>query len=224
MSLPYLAELDQERQKVFHKLAKLKDDFILAGGTAIMLQIGHRHSYDFDIFTPKPLTRAIINKIQRLFDNSLTIQLKTKEMVLLKTAQNIDIHCVTYPFSSLKEPVKTSSISVYHLDDLVSNKAYTLGRRPAWRDYVDLFSLLKGRYYSLEQIINLANKKFAFEFNDKLFLQQLVYFDDVRMVKTVFIKKHYTDGQIKNYLKAQVKEFFSGLKWKSQSSKKIKKI
>lgn len=57
MLLPYLDILDPERQKVFKLLKHFSRTFVLAGGTAIMLQIGHRLSYDFDCFSEKPLPR-----------------------------------------------------------------------------------------------------------------------------------------------------------------------
>lgn len=40
----YLDQLSPERQAVFKKLKHFADRFTLAGGTAIMLQIGHRLS------------------------------------------------------------------------------------------------------------------------------------------------------------------------------------
>lgn len=45
MSQLFLDQLDSERKRVFDKLAAFADTFVLAGGTAIMLQIGHRKSY-----------------------------------------------------------------------------------------------------------------------------------------------------------------------------------
>ena len=156
-----MAQLDQEQLNVWHKLKAFRNNFVLAGGTALMLQIGHRLSYDFDY----------------------------------------------HPFPILKPPIKTQSLDLFHVDDLAANKANVIGRRGQWRDYVDLFYLLKTKLYSLEKIINLARKKFGIEFNDRLFLQQLIYFDDLIPSKTEFLKKNYTDKQIKRELETQVSEF-----------------
>jgi len=46
---------------------KFSRDFYLAGGTAIALQIGHRRSIDFDLFTNHEIKR---NAIKQAFDNS----------------------------------------------------------------------------------------------------------------------------------------------------------
>lgn len=61
---------------------------------------------------------------------------------------------------------------------LAAMKAYALGRRSKWKDYVDLYFLLKG-YYQLEDVIRKANEIFGDLFSEKLFRAQLSYFDDV---------------------------------------------
>lgn len=93
------------------------------------------------------------------------------------------------------------------MDDLAANKANVIGRRPAWRDYVDLFLILKWHLYSLNTLIELAEKKFAGEFNPKLFLQQLVYFDDIKVVDTAFLNKSYTPSEIKAFLDKSVRGY-----------------
>jgi len=76
-----------------------------------------------------------------------------------------------------------------------------------WRDYVDLFFFLKWRFYSIKKIIALAKEKFGGEFNEKLFLGQLVYFDDIKIVPTVFLKESYTDDEIKSFLEKEVEAY-----------------
>lgn len=60
---------------------------------------------------------------------------------------------------------------------LASLKAFALGRRAKWKDYVDLYFLL-GKY-GLEEIDKKAQGIFGEHFNPKLFRQQLCYFDDI---------------------------------------------
>lgn len=42
--------LDKKRNEILPNLSFLKEDFYLAGGTALALQLGHRESIDFDFF------------------------------------------------------------------------------------------------------------------------------------------------------------------------------
>lgn len=203
----YLDLLDKERQEIFKKLKKFANDYILAGGTAIMLQIGHRLSYDFDCFTQKELSPYLVVKAKKVFGTNLTVQLKTTEIITIKTKEGIEITFVWHPFPILQKTVKTKGISLFHLDDLMANKAYTVGRRNTWRDYVDLFFALHEKLYSLDKIIKLADKKFKGEFNEKLFLGQLTYFKDIKIVSANFIKHSFAPSYIQLFLEKQVEEY-----------------
>lgn len=62
--------------------------------------------------------------------------------------------------------------------DLAAMKAYALGRRSKWKDYVDLYFITKN-HYSLDEIQRRAYELFGDLFSDKLFRSQLSYYDDV---------------------------------------------
>ena len=207
MSPPYMDQLDLVRQRVFKQLKAFKERFALAGGTAIMLHIGHRLSYDFDCFSEKELPQDLLRTIRMVFGPKITPLVDTGDILTVKTADGVELTFVFHPYKPLQKTIPTDSIPLFHLDDLAANKAYTIGRRGAWRDYVDLFFLLQSKRYSLLQVIDLAKKKFAGEFNEKLLLEQLTYFDDVTIVDTVFLKESYTISQIQSYLENQVEVY-----------------
>jgi len=48
---PYFDILDQKRMDLLPLLKPFKDNFYLAGGTALALLLGHRDSFDFDFFS-----------------------------------------------------------------------------------------------------------------------------------------------------------------------------
>lgn len=208
ITLPqYTGQLDSARKEVFEKLSVFANTFVLAGGTAIMLQIGHRLSYDFDCFTEDPLPKTLRHRVRKIFGTSIVTEVDEEWMLTVRTKTSVEVSFVHHPYPSLQKPVRTPYISLFHMDDLAANKASVIGRRPAWRDYVDLFLILKWRLYSLNTLIELAEKKFAGEFNPKLFLQQLVYFDDIKVVETTFLKKSYTPPEIKAFLDKSVREY-----------------
>jgi len=70
-------------------------------------------------------------------------------------------------------------------------KAYTIGRRPTFRDYIDLYFLLKKGIVTLEYILEKAPQKFVIEgepvFSKKLFLEQLIYTEDIIDKETALI-------------------------------------
>lgn len=200
--------LDRERQRVFQQLKVFSKEFVLAGGTAIMLQIGRRMSYDFDCFCEEwELPLNIMIKARQIFNSKITVKLQTAEMISFTTETGIDVSFVSHPFKILRPVIKTDTISLFHLDDLVGNKAYTIGRRNTWRDYVDIFIFLKSKIYSLKKIIELADKKFGGEFNEKLFLGQLTYFQDLDLVHVDYLEQSFSDQEIKSYLEKEVKAY-----------------
>lgn len=207
MLLPYLDILDPERQKVFKLLKHFGRTFVLGGGTAIMLQIGHRLSYDFDCFSEKPLPKNTDKIAYDIFGKDIAIQVQTRDQITLVTPTNVEITFVCHPYKSLEKVIRTDSIPLFHLNDLAANKAITIGKRGTWRDYVDLFFLLRNKLYSMETLIALAEQKFAGMFSEKLFLEQLVYFDDLDIAITAFIKESYKEKEIKSFLEKQVEEY-----------------
>lgn len=202
--------LDPGRQAVFKQLKSFADDYILAGGTAIMFQIGHRLSYDFDCFSQKEPGMFLPTKIKSIFGQDILVQLQTSEMITVQTKDAIEISFIWHPFPILRPVVKTGFIPLFHLDDLVAHKAYTVGRRNVWRDYVDLFFLLHEKFYTLDVVIKLATEKFKGEFNEKLFLGQLTYFKDVEIIEAAFIKHDFTAIEIQSFLELQVEDHLKG--------------
>ena len=41
--------------KLIFSLPEIKENYALAGGTSLALQLGHRASIDLDIFSPQPI-------------------------------------------------------------------------------------------------------------------------------------------------------------------------
>ena len=66
-------------------------------------------------------------------------------------------------------------------------KSFALGKRSKWKDYVDLYFILKD-FHAIDEILIRAEALFAGEFNGKLFRQQLSYFDDINYSEFVMFK------------------------------------
>lgn len=202
----YLDVLDTKRKKTFLKLKCLKDKGVLAGGTALSLQIKHRHSFDFDVFFQQP----IIEQVFKIISQELDIQERRVDLPnhqTFLTKQGVQVTLFHYEFLPLYPKVKTASLPLFNFKDIAADKAYTIGRRPLWRDYVDLFFLLKGGFVTLKNLIKDAKRKFKFEFAPKLFLEQLIYYKDIRNFKIEFIGEKYSPRQIQEFLKKQFLEY-----------------
>ena len=79
-------------------------------------------------------------------------------------------------------------------------KAFALNRRAKWKDYVDLYFIMKD-HYSLKQIITEADNIFGSAFNSQLFRRQLSYFDDINYTEKVeYVSEPLEDEIIKAFL------------------------
>lgn len=206
MSKIHLEILDKSRQTIFYKLSSFKNLGYLAGGTGLALQIRHRKSVDFDVFINKPVNNYLRLKAKKVFGDSL-FYVNTTDQISFTTPENVNVTFVWYIYPPLSPPTATPSISLASIHDIIADKAYTIGKRAAWRDYVDLFLLLKKEIVTLDKTVLLAKKKFTGEFNEALFLEQLSYFKDVTVVPMDFIGSSYSPSEIQSYLEKQVERY-----------------
>ncbi len=195
-----------DRLKVFETLSGFKNLGYLGGGTALAMQLNHRRSVDFDVFIGKAISNAFKLNVKRTF-GQVDFYVNTEDQISFRTKENVEVTFVWYYFKPLFPLIKTTSLSLASVYDIAADKAHTIARRAVWRDYVDIFCLLKGGHITLGRIVGLAKKKFAGEFNEALFLQQVIYFDDVMESPVEFIKQTYPATGIKSFLRYAVKEF-----------------
>ena len=87
-------------------------------------------------------------------------------------------------------------------------KVFALGGRAKWKDYVDMYFILKS-YHTLRQISIRAEKIYSDLFSPKLLRQQLSYFEDIDYSEEVeFIGDVVSKDEIKTFLvQAATEEF-----------------
>ncbi len=192
--------LDNERKRVFAKLKSFEGEWVLAGGTALALQIGHRKSIDFDLFSTKPIPRTLYRSVCDLFQEQPVKLVDSKDQLTLALVSGIELTFLYYWFPFQFPTVVTESIALADFRDIAADKACTLGKRNVWRDYVDLYVILKDRYTTIDELVTIAEKKFGNEFSSKLFLEQLAYTDDIHDTAVSFVSRSETADEIKRFL------------------------
>jgi hypothetical protein len=192
----YTEILDSAQKSLIHKLRNL-DSYYLAGGTAIALQLGHRKSIDLDFFADKETN---LNEIQRIL-SECTIQNTLVNTIDQYTAivDGVKITFLNYPYVMSVNVVFEKLLRIPDLLSLAASKAFTVGRRPKWKDYVDLYFLINK--FGLEKIILQAQRIFAEMFNDKLLREQLAYFDDIDYTEKIdYVTQEVPETTIKEAL------------------------
>lgn len=201
----YLEAIKLKRKKIFKKLKNFPE-FYLAGGTALALQLGHRISVDFDLFSERSIPLNFLAKIERNFKNSkIIILIEHSEQVSVKV-DGTKIDFVKYSFPLIFQPIKFQEINILQIPEIAVMKAYTLGRRATLKDYIDLYFVLKKRHITIEEIIKFAKKKYKDEFDPRLFLEQLIFLKDVKSMKIEFLKEKVTKNQLQKFFEEEIKK------------------
>lgn len=156
---------------------EFSDDYFLVGGTAIALQLGHRRSLDFDLFHyGKVKFRQISNKFKKMGLTISDIECAT-EVNFTFLLNKVKFTFYNYQFEIDHKIWFSSYFSMPTLLDLGARKAFEMGKRLKWKDYVDMYFLLQR--YSFTDISNKAAELYGSMFSDKLFRTQIMYFDDI---------------------------------------------
>ncbi|MDO5342966.1 MAG: nucleotidyl transferase AbiEii/AbiGii toxin family protein [Bacteroidia bacterium] len=192
--------LSKEQVELLPWIRQFRREFYLVGGTAIAFYLGHRRSVDFDMFKIGNLNHK--KNLERIratgFEYEVTRRV-TEQMNCI--INNVKVTFFQYPFEITAKQDVEGVFRVPALLDLAAMKAYALGRRSKWKDYVDLYFLLKN-HFDISQISKRASGIFGELFSEKMFRVQLSYFADVDYTEQVdyMIENPPTNEQIQEEL------------------------
>lgn len=195
------SEILNDRQKeILPLIAQFRREYYLVGGTAIALYIGHRRSIDFDLFKASSINHK--RNLDKILSSSYSYSITRR----VSEQMNLIINDVKVTFFQYPFPIETTNkfenyFRMPSLIQLAAMKAYALGRRSKWKDYVDLYFLLR-EHFSISDISAEATKIFGELYSEKLFRSQLCFFEDIDYSETVdwLIPNPPTEAQIKQIL------------------------
>ena len=195
--------LTTEQQGLLPAIKSFAKDFGLVGGTAVALHIGHRESIDFDLFTKNPEHPIMAKKLQRQFGRYAIIDrvLVEEDPELTFMTNTVKVTFYHFEFKIPYTERFGSYIAMPSLLTLAAMKVFALGQRAKWKDYVDLYFIMR-EYHTLAEIIRHTEKLFGNEFNAKLLRTQLSFFDDINYTEPVVYKPGFEvpDEEIKRAL------------------------
>lgn len=192
--------LNDNQLELLPVMASFRREYYLVGGTAIALYLGHRRSIDFDMFKFSAINHK--KNLDRLtgagFPCSVTRRV-TEQMNII--VNDVKVTFFQYPFPVQPTEKFETYFRLPSLLTLAAMKAYALGRLSKWKDYVDLYFLLK-KQFSIEEISECATNLFGDLFSEKMFRAQLCYFEDVDYTEEVdyLIPNPPTEEEIRNTL------------------------
>jgi hypothetical protein len=176
-----------------------KPEFFLVGGTAIALHIGHRRSNDFDLFKNGALHHKKILDTVKAHGFPVQVTRNVSEQLNL-TIQQVKFTFFDYPFPVKPVCVFENVIELPDILTLAAMKAYALGRRSKWKDYVDLYFIIRN-YHSIEEISAKAGAIFGELFSEKLFRAQLSFFQDIDFTEPLeYLPPAVPENEIRKFL------------------------
>ena len=143
---PILDILPKAQRELWPALVEVPDNFVLYGGTALALRLGHRSSVDFDFFSSQTLDTEALYKIPFIANaevlqrepTALTLSVNPPDPVKVSFFGDIG-------FGRVSGPAQTADgvLAVASLLDLFGTKLKVLLQRVAARDYLDLAAILR---------------------------------------------------------------------------------
>lgn len=184
--------------------SQILDDFYLAGGTSLALQLGHRISRDLDFFTRQEFNSEILaQRLQSLEKFKLERQ---SWGTLLGSFREVKFSAFYYRYSLIAPLIFWEGISVANQEDIAPMKLAAIAHRGTKRDFIDLFFMLKTK--PLKEIFELYDKKYKnMRENFAHLFRSLTYFEDAEKDNMPEMLKPVSWEEVKKYLETETKKF-----------------
>lgn len=163
------------------RLACVPATFVLYGGTAIALRLGHRQSVDFDFFSNNEFNPTTLlgdlklpGRIERLQSepNTLTVVVHESAPVKLSFFGGLPLRRVAKPDRAADNGVQVASLL-----DLAATKMAVIQDRAERKDYLDIHAMLDAGV-KLEQALGAAQSVYGPSFNPAISLKAMAFFGD----------------------------------------------
>ena len=119
-----------------------KHAFVLAGGTALALQKGHRISYALDFFTLQQFRNdALIPEIKKAVKDFQVLSEEEGSLTLDIGGGKVSVLKYDYPF--IAEAVVLDRTRLAGVIDIAAMEVIAVTQRGAKRDFVDLYTILR---------------------------------------------------------------------------------
>ncbi len=185
MLRPRLEILPEPQRLLWPELSATPAEFILYGGTAIALRLGHRTSVDFDFFSfNRFVPQSLQGMVPYLRDaavlqsapNTLTCRVDRDGPVQLSYF-GVSLGQVASP-----EPVSGPEIQVAMPIDLGGTKVAVVTQRVEARDYIDVHALIAAGI-SLSEMLGAALVIYGDTFSPLIALKALAYHEEPALLR-----------------------------------------
>lgn len=174
-----------------------KQNWYLAGGTALTLQCNHRTSVDLDFFNPKKEVDLVLT-VKALSPDWVTTN--RSEGTLYGELKNAKVSFISYPFFVPQGPfISHGFINILDVRDIAVMKIITISQRGKKRDFFDLYWYVT-RQEPLVDVIKRVEIQFPkLQHNYHHIIKSFTYFEEAEEDPDPQIFFDATWEQVKKY-------------------------
>lgn len=182
-------------------------EFVLAGGTALALLLGHRKSVDIDLFSNTGFDEGrLLEHLEREYDFRMN---NISRSTIRGSIGNIRVDLIAHDYPYLREPLVMDGVRLLSMEDVAAMKVNAIaGDGTRVKDFIDIFFLL--REFSFKDILGFFSKKYSLR-NNAHALKSLAWFEDVDVNDwPVMIKEsNLTFEKVKKEITTHLKRFLA---------------
>lgn len=177
-------------------------EFVLVGGTALSLKIGHRRSIDIDLFTSGLFPGDIIPEFLKK-NNFAFRQQNIFKGGIFGFINQIKTDFIRHAYPWIHPPEMVESIRFASLPDLAAMKLNAItGSGKRLKDFADVAYL--STYMTLAEMLDSYEEKYP-DINGMMAAKSLSYFDDIDFsIKIDFVDKTMNWNKIKNRISEMI--------------------
>jgi hypothetical protein len=179
---PRLSILPAPQRRLWAELGSVPREFVLYGGTALALHLGHRQSVDFDFFGSGLFEPGrLAGDLPFLDGATLTQQSANTLSAIVDRGGPVKISFFGVPAIRRLLPPWTARgnrLQIASLLDLAGCKAAVVQQRAEAKDYLDIEALLSTGGIGLPAALAAARGIYGPQFNPQITLKALSFFED----------------------------------------------
>lgn len=179
------------------------DNFVLVGGTALALQIGHRKSVDLDLFTVAPFDPdTLLADLLPVFTPTL---LQKSSLSLICAIDNIKVDFIHFRYPFIRPVRLEEGLRMLSVEDIAPMKLDAISGRGSKKDFFDVYYLLQ--YFTLDEMFGLYLEKYPHQTTFHV-LRSLAYFVDAENdPDPVILDTSLSWQHVKNGIETAVKNY-----------------
>jgi len=184
------------------------NDFVLVGGTALSLQIGHRISVDIDFFTQREFdNQEMVEHLERNYGfQEQYLHANTLKGII----DGIFVDLLRHDYKYIEGHLHVRGMKIASKQDIAAMKVNAItGNGTRVKDFIDIYFLLKE--FSFSEIIKFYKTKYNTR-NDFHAIKSLTYFDEINVEEwpNMIIEKELKLKDLKGFIAKKRDVFLYG--------------